>query len=90
MLKAGRRETGLLRLGLKSHSNVSYAGEGHPHPVTADARVDTETAWQKKDYEELIGLYGGVKDFLTKSELMKLHYAEKQLLLVKGSRTPKR
>jgi hypothetical protein len=70
----------------RSRDATEYTREVHLGAI----RRKAETAWQKKDYEELIGLYGGVKDFLTKSELMKLHYAEKQLLLVKGSRTPKR
>lgn len=49
------------------------------------AREQAETAWREKDYETLLSLYGDMQDDLTKSELMRVQYAQKQLLSVRNS-----
>lgn len=43
------------------------------------ARIDSESAWVKKDYEKVVEILSSLQEHLTPSELKKLEYARKHL-----------
>jgi hypothetical protein len=56
-----------------------------------DTRKKVEAAWQQKDYAQVVELLASIREDLSQSEVMKLAYAEKQILLpANGSRTSAR
>lgn len=67
----------------QSHDAAEYTKEVHLRAI----RKQAETAWQEKNYETLSGLYSDIQGDLTPSEIMRLQYAEKQLLSVQAATT---
>ena len=59
----------------QSHDALEYAKEIHLRAV----RREAEAAWQQKNYEGVLKLYGSIQRDLTRSEFIKLRYAEKRL-----------
>ena len=80
-LLQGEAETYQALRQQQSSDAAEYTREVHLRAV----RNQAEAAWQNKDYETLLSLYGDMQGELTPSEFMRFQYAEKQLLSVHSS-----
>jgi|SRR5712671_315979 len=56
----------------------------------SDVRRRVETAWQAKDYAQVVDLYGPVRDDLTEVEAKRMAYAEQQVMSGEGAGRRKR
>ena len=56
----------------------------------SDVRRRVETAWQAKDYAQVVDLYGPVRDDLTEVEAKRMAYAEQQVMSAEGAGRRKR